>query len=88
LHLENPKNMNPQTEKWNIEELDLFFKSAKLPDPPIKLNPVCVITNVRGYIDFHLDIVNANNGKETFLPYLNRLHQLKDLITNYGKAAI
>jgi hypothetical protein len=80
--------MKPQTEKWNIEELELFFNSVKLPEPPIKLNPVCVITNVRGYIDFHLDIVNANNGKETFLPYLKRLNQLKDLIINNGKASL
>ncbi len=72
--------MNATTESWNIEELEAFFKAAALPDPPVKLSPVCVISNVRGYIDFHLDIIKSNRGKETFLPYLKRLQKLKGLI--------
>jgi len=65
---------------WNINELETYFKNAVLPPPPIKLNPVCVIVNVRGFIDSHIDILKTHEGKETFITYLHRLHQLKELI--------
>jgi len=33
------------------------------------------------FIDTHLATVKANNGNETFLPYLNRLQELKQVLT-------
>jgi len=76
--------MKTQTVKtdWNIKELEMFFNETKLPPPPIKLNPVCVITNVRGFVDSHFEIIKANWERPTFEPYLQRLHQLKKLIEN------
>jgi hypothetical protein len=67
---------------WDIETLEKFFKENTLPPPPIKLNVVCHITNVRAFIDSHIDILKENEGKETYLPYLQRLYQLKDWIEN------
>ncbi|MFZ4521475.1 MAG: DUF6965 family protein [Bacteroidales bacterium] len=69
---------------WQLKELEDFFNSATLPTEPLKLNVVCHITNLRAFIDSHLDILKANNGKETFLPYLNRLHQLKEWVETGG----
>ena len=74
--------MKTQTVKtdWNIKDLEKFFENTILPQAPITLNPVCVITNVKGFISFTLDILRVNEGKETFLPYLKRLQGLKAFI--------
>jgi hypothetical protein len=66
--------------EWNIKELETFFNENKLPAPPIKLNVVCHITNVRAFIDSHLDILKTNFERPTFEPYLFRLQQLKQWI--------
>jgi hypothetical protein len=74
--------MKTENTEWNIAELETFFQSAKLPPPPIKLSPTCKITNVRGYIDFHLSVARANEGNKTFIAYLHRLQELKTIIQN------
>lgn len=74
---------NKQAESWNkeITELEDFFTGIKLPDEPLKLNPYSTIVNLPVFIESHLTIVKANNGKQTFLPYLNRLQKLKQSLT-------
>lgn len=75
--------VNIPTENWEqyINELELFFESNALPTPPVKLNPCSTITNVSLFIESHIATVKANNGKETFLPYLHRLQELKKYLT-------
>jgi len=72
----------PQPENWNlqIDELKTFFKTITLPGEPVKLNPVETILNMVKFIDGHLAVVEANNGKPTFLPYLERLQELKQYL--------
>ncbi len=68
-------------ESWTvtINGLETFFAGATLPDVPIKLNEYTTVTDVSKFIHSHINTVKANNGKQTFLPYLNRLQELKNL---------
>lgn len=73
-----------QPENWeqDIAELENYFSGIALPTKPIKLNRFSTITNCSLFIESHFSIVKANNGKQTFLPYLNRLQELKFLTQN------
>jgi hypothetical protein len=66
---------------WNIEELETFFNSANIPTQPIRLNQCCVINNPSLFISGHLATVKHNSGKRTFLPYLYRLEQFREILT-------
>jgi hypothetical protein len=71
-----PNNWNEQ-----IKELEVFFRSVVLPTERMKISKVCTVTNATVFINSHLAYVKANNGKNGFLPYLERLHALKELLT-------
>ncbi len=72
-----------QPQNWNndIAELENYFASIELPTQPVKLNRWSTITDCSLFVESHLATVKANNGKETFLPYLNRLQELKQVLT-------
>lgn len=59
-----------------IKEMETFFSSAKLPDT-IKLNQCSTITDINLFIKSHMDIVKAQNGNMRYMPYLERLRELK-----------
>jgi len=67
---------------WSIEisELETFYNNTMLPTSPIKLNQCETITDIPNFITNHLATVKHNNGNMTFLPYFNRLHELKSLL--------
>jgi hypothetical protein len=73
------KNEQAKPDNWenDITELENYFAGVTLPNQPIKLNPYSTITNCSQFIETHFAILKANNGKQTFLPYLNRLQELK-----------
>jgi hypothetical protein len=66
----------------NIEELRAYFNSITLPKEPIKLNACSYIKDVKLFIRTHLSTVEFNKGKELYLPYLERLNQLKNILEN------
>jgi hypothetical protein len=72
-----------KTENWDtiIAELENYFASANIPKQPIKLNPFSTILSIPFFIESHLSYVKANNGKRAFLPYLDRLKELKNYLT-------
>ena len=72
-----------QTENWSndIAELENYFAGIKLPTQPIKPNKYSAITDCSLFIKSHFSIVKANNGNRTFLPYLKRLQELKQVLT-------
>lgn len=74
----------PKPENWqqDITELEHYFKIVKLPTPPVKLNQCTKIIDISKFIDSHLAIMKAQNGKRIYLPYLNRLQELKQYIKN------
>jgi hypothetical protein len=63
-----------------INALETYFSKITFPDQPIMLNQCSTITNVPLFIESHLATAKANKGKRTFLPYLNRLHELKKVL--------
>ena len=71
-------------ESWSkeIQALENFFTGTEIPDNIMALNAYSTISNLRKFINSHLSVVKANNGNPTFLPYLNRLQQLKDKISS------
>jgi hypothetical protein len=70
-------------ETWELEiiELEHYFKTVAIPPHPIKLNQYSTITDINIFIESHFVTVKANNGNRTFLPYLNRLQELKKVLT-------
>jgi len=75
------KTEQPQNWSNNIAELENYFASIKLPTQPVKLNRCSTITDCSLFIESHFATVKGNNGKRTFLPYLNRLQEFKQVLT-------
>lgn len=77
---EQPKNWGNE-----IAELENYFSGIKLPTQPVKLNKCSTITDCSLFIESHFVTLKANKGKRTFLPYLNRLKELKEVLsTNFN----
>lgn len=70
----------PQNWSNDIAELENYFASIELPTQPVKLNRCSTITDCSLFIESHFATVKANNGKRTFLPYLNRLQEFKQAL--------
>jgi hypothetical protein len=72
-----------QLENWSydIQELENYFSNIELPTQPLKLNHCSTLTDCPLFIETHFATIKANNGKRTFLPYLNRLQELKQVLT-------
>lgn len=79
--VEQSNKKEPQ-QLWDIQGLEIFFSEINIPTEPIRLNNWSIIENVQGFINSHLEVVKAQNGKHTFLPYYERLHELKSLLEN------
>lgn len=75
--------INITLEDWSneIKELENYFKSIELPTESVKLNQCSMITDVALFIESHLSFLKRNNGKKRFIPYLNRLQELKLILT-------
>lgn len=65
----------------DIEELETYFVNIELPTQPIKLNDCSTIKDCSLFIESHFATLKGNNGNKTFLPYLNRLQELKQVLT-------
>jgi hypothetical protein len=79
--IEQPTKEQPQNWSNDIAELENYFASIELPAQPVKLNRCSKITDCSLFIESHFATVKANKGKRTFFPYLNRLHELKQVLT-------
>jgi hypothetical protein len=80
-YFSKPEQPKPENWEQDITELENYFTGITLPTQPIKLNQCSIITNCSLFIESHFATVKANNGKRTFLPHLNRLQELKQLLT-------
>ncbi len=78
VEIETPKPNNWEKE---IKELEIYFSGLELPTQPIKLNLFSTIIDASKFIDSHLATIKANKYNKTFLPYLNRLQELKKILT-------
>lgn len=77
IEVEQPVNWSK-----DIAELENYFASIELPTQPVKLNGCSTIKDCSLFIESHFATVKVNNGKRTFLPYLNRLQELKQILIN------
>lgn len=77
------KPEQPKPESWNndITELENYFSNIEIPTQPVKLNSCSTIKDCSLFIESQFSTVKANNGNSTFLPYLNRLQELKRVLT-------
>ncbi len=71
----------PQNWSNDIAELENYFSSIELPTQPVKLNRCSTITDCSLFIKNHFATVKANNGKLVFMPYFDRLKELKQVLT-------
>ena len=80
-YFSEPEQPKPESWERDITELENYFTGIALPTQPVKLNRCSTITNCSLFIESHFATVKANNGKRTILPYLNRLQELKQVLT-------
>jgi hypothetical protein len=80
-YFSTPEQPKPESWEQDITELENYFAGIQLPTQPVKLNRCSTITDCSLFIESHFASVKANNGKRTFLPYLNRLQELKQVLT-------
>lgn len=71
-----------KTENWDkiISELENCFSNIEIPKQPVKLSHCTTIINCSTFIEKHLAFIKANNGNKTFLPYLSRLQELRNIL--------
>lgn len=79
------KKRPPLHELWDLTPLESFFSSIQLPHSPIRLNKYTVIHDLPKFISAHFAILHKYNGNPTFLPYLYRITELKQLMGNSVK---
>lgn len=74
------------SENWNevIVALEDFFMAVSLPTKAIKLNGGATISDCPKFIRSHLNMIKANSGNHTYLPYLQRLQLLQQTLKNYN----
>lgn len=71
-----------QPDNWeqDIIELEKYFAGITLPTQPVKLNKCGTIINCSRLIESHLATVKANIGNQTYLPFINRLQRIKQIL--------
>jgi hypothetical protein len=79
--IEQPFKEKPQNWNNDIAELENYFTSIELPTQPFNLNKCSTITDCSLFFKSHFAAVTGNKGNRTFLPYLNRLQELKQILT-------
>ncbi len=78
-----PPAPKPPIKTWLIDELRSFFKEIELPaDKRIKVSACSTITDLPLFIESTLALIEANNGKASFLPYLDRIIHLKKILSH------
>jgi len=80
-YFNKPEQPKPESWEQHITELENYFAGIALPTQPVKLNKCSTIINCSLFIESHFATVKANNGNRTYLPYLNRLLDLKQVLT-------
>lgn len=65
----------------DITELENYFVSIEKPNYPIRLNNSGLIIDCSKFINSHLATIKANPNNVRFLPYLNRLNELKQVLS-------
>jgi hypothetical protein len=70
----------------DITQLEMFFANIELPKECTKLHKSSTITDISLFLESHFAVIKNNVGNRTYLPYLQRLQYLKQLLSKGGKA--
>ena len=62
--------------------LSNLFDGVTFPTKPVKIDKASTILNLRKFIDSHLTVIKANEGKALGYLFTNRLHLLKRILGN------
>jgi hypothetical protein len=76
------EQQKPESWEQQITELENYFAGIALPKKPVKLNNYTTIANVPNFVASHFQTLNANPGKRRFLPFLDRLQELNNILKN------
>jgi hypothetical protein len=80
-YFSKPEQPKPKSWEQDITELENYFTGITLPTQPVQLKQAETIFNCSLFIESHFTTLKGNNGKRAFLPYLNRLQELKQVLT-------
>jgi hypothetical protein len=80
-YLLKPEQQKQQNWEKEIFELNRYFAKTILPTQPLKINKCITVLNVSLFVESHFVAINNNKGNRIFLPYLNRLQELKRILT-------
>lgn len=78
---EPPEGGQPENWDKDILELENYFAGVVLPTEPLRVNKWTTILSCKGFIEGHLSTVKAHNGNKTFYPYLKRLWEFKEVLS-------
>ena len=77
--MKTPSKVN---QAWDLKSLESFFNSVpSLPTEPLKLNVICLVTDLPAFIQSHLEICGLHNGDPNYEKYYERLIQVRDYVT-------
>jgi hypothetical protein len=70
------------SENWEqeIKEIEIYFANINIPTEPVKLNNSSIIADCDLFINSHINIVKKHKGNMTFLPFIERLNELKQVL--------
>lgn len=80
IRVNEAEKKTPITWSHEVNELEKYFSLISLPDQPLKLNTCSTIANVPLFIETHFATLKKYDGNKNFLPFLNRLQDLKQLL--------
>ena len=74
-----------KNDDWSkeIDSLESYFKSIKLPEAIYDFQKAETILNVHKFIQTHLETLKFNNGNKTYINHLDRLRYLKQTIITH-----
>lgn len=81
VNIQTTEQTETESLEQDIKELETYFSNIRLPAQPIKLNKCSTVIDCSLFIKSHFDIIYKHKGNQTFLPYLNRLQELKKVLT-------
>lgn len=75
---------NETVTNWinEINVLEEFFLNQTFDNRNLKFNSCTLINDVQSFVRSHLSYIKENSGKKIYLPYLVRLQELQQLLTN------
>ena len=81
VNIQTTEQTETESLEQDIKELETYFSNIRLPAQPIKLNKCSTVIDCSLFIKSHFDIIYKHKGNTTFLSYLNRLQELKKVLT-------